>query len=303
MCFCQSVCCRGAGSGLPSAAARGTLMRMAISALPHMAFANRHGPRSGEAGADGGEPGPPRADRASGHARQQRSSARGPGSARGGGHRCADHLRRVQPPGNHEVRQDRVPGPAARAADTVHYQLVHHPGLADLPPVAAVEPHRHLARRASRPRRLDRPADRRVPRESHRARPRCCHSRCLPPPRCPRQQPIDKERRRKRAVYHQLIEPLTAGRAFTSRPCPRRSRTVAIRSALEPGRWGSPSRCHRPGSDCWDPAAIVRLRSRGSAVKSRRGATNASQFGVDLARQGIQGRVGTPDPLAAQGPP
>jgi hypothetical protein len=161
--------------------------------------------------ADGGEPGPPRADRASGHARQQRSSARGPGSARGGGHRCADHLRRVQPPGNHEVRQDRMPGPAARAADTVHYQLVHHPGLADLPPVAAVEPHRHLAPRASRPRRLDRPADRRVPRESHRARPRCCHSRCLPPPRWPRQQPIDKERRRKRAVYHQLIGPLTRG--------------------------------------------------------------------------------------------
>jgi len=34
----------------PGRRARGTLMRMAISAPPHMAFANRHGPRSGEAG-------------------------------------------------------------------------------------------------------------------------------------------------------------------------------------------------------------------------------------------------------------
>jgi len=34
----------------PGRQARGTLMRMAISAPPHMAFANRHGPRSGEAG-------------------------------------------------------------------------------------------------------------------------------------------------------------------------------------------------------------------------------------------------------------
>jgi len=42
---------------------------------------------------------------------------------------------------------------------------------------------------------------------------------------------------------------------------------------------------------------IVRFRSRGSAVKTRRSATGASQFGVDLARQGIQGRIGTPDPL------
>jgi hypothetical protein len=48
---------------------------------------------------------------------------------------------------------------------------------------------------------------------------------------------------------------------------------------------------------------IIRFRSRGSAVKTRRSATVASQFGVDLARQGIQGRVGTPDPPAAQGPP
>ena len=31
------------------------------------------------------------------------------------------------------------------------------------------------------------------------------------------------------------------------------------------------------------------------AVKTRRSATGASQFGVDLARQGIQGRVGAPD--------
>ena len=45
------------------------------------------------------------------------------------------------------------------------------------------------------------------------------------------------------------------------------------------------------------------FRSRGSAVKTRRGATGARQFGVDLARHGIQGRVGTPDPPAAQGPP
>jgi len=48
---------------------------------------------------------------------------------------------------------------------------------------------------------------------------------------------------------------------------------------------------------------IVRFRSRGSAVKTRRSATDASQLGVDLVRQGIQGRVGTPDPPAVQGPP
>ena len=75
------------------------------------------------------------------------------------------------------------------------------------------------------------------------------------------------------------------------------------RSAGDPGRWRSPLLCHRPGADCRDPAVIVRFRSRGSAVKTRRSATGASQFGVDLARQGIQGRVGTPDPSAAQGPP
>jgi hypothetical protein len=46
-----------------------------------------------------------------------------------------------------------------------------------------------------------------------------------------------------------------------------------------------------------------RFRSRGSSVKTRRSATGASQFGVDLARQGIQGRVRTPDPPVAQGPP
>jgi hypothetical protein len=39
---------------------------------------------------------------------------------------------------------------------------------------------------------------------------------------------------------------------------------------------------------------IVRFRSRGSAANTRRSTTGASQFGVDLARQGIQGRVGTP---------
>ena len=34
----------------PGLEASGTLMRIAINAPPHMAFANRHGPRSGEAG-------------------------------------------------------------------------------------------------------------------------------------------------------------------------------------------------------------------------------------------------------------
>ena len=57
------------------------------------------------------------------------------------------------------------------------------------------------------------------------------------------------------------------------------------------------------GRTAGSPAVVVRFRSRGSAVKTRRSATGASQFGVDLARQGIQGRVGTPDPPAAQGPP
>ena len=75
------------------------------------------------------------------------------------------------------------------------------------------------------------------------------------------------------------------------------------RSAGDPGRWRSPLRYHPPGPDCRDPAVIVRFRSRGGAVKTRRSATGASQFGVDLTRQGIQGCVGTPDPPAAQGPP
>ena len=143
--------------------------------------------------ADQGEPGPPRTDRASGHGRHQRGTAPGHGQSRGGRQSCAYHVCRVQPPGHHEVRQDRVPGPAPRAAHPVHHQLMHHPGLADLAPVAAVEPHRRLARRAVRPRRLDLPADRRVTRESHRTRPRCRHSRCLPPPQCPLQQPIRKQ--------------------------------------------------------------------------------------------------------------
>ena len=67
------------------------------------------------------------------------------------------HIGRVQPPGQRERRQQRMRHPAGTPPDPPDETLPLLLPLADVPPVTRPEHHRYQARRALRPRHLDRP--------------------------------------------------------------------------------------------------------------------------------------------------
>ncbi len=95
----------------------------------------------------------------------------------------AGRLGRVQPPGQHERRQQRMSHPAAAAPDPRDEDLPLPPLPADMPPVTRPEHHRPRARRALRPRHPHRPSHRRVRIDRQRARP--YHGHGESPPQIP----------------------------------------------------------------------------------------------------------------------
>ena len=110
--------------------------------------------------------------------------SRWPDPARAPGHlpdHRADSLGHVQPPGQHERRQQRMAHPAQAAPHPGHEDLraaaARQASRPDMPPVTRPEHQRHAARRAGRAGDLHLPASRHIRIDRQRARPYDGHGR------------------------------------------------------------------------------------------------------------------------------
>src|ERR1019366_2317769 len=88
-----------------------------------------------------------------------------------------DHLRDIQPPGQHERREQGMTHLAGPAPDPGHEDPHADARVPDIPPVPGPEHHRDGARRAVRTRELHLPAGRRIHTGRQRARPYDGHGR------------------------------------------------------------------------------------------------------------------------------
>ena len=139
------------------------------------------------------------------------------------GHR-ADRLRRIQPPGQHERRQQRVAHPARRAPQPRHEDLPAAAPRPDMPPVARPVHQRLAARQAIRARELHLLASSNVRIDRQRARPYDGHGRH--PPWIP---PRDRANRRRGGI-------LTSNRNGTILARPKPPGNIAKERGRRPAR-------------------------------------------------------------------